>query len=129
MGGQASLKTLVDEPDFSLAAFLLSVLGKVRLLIYSIFTWCAPDPITRQIARLAAIDESRHVAFGMAHLAYHLSVEPHLRGRLAMAVETRFDALAGTSGLNEEVFDALILLAAGNTAPEAIKKAISGYKA
>lgn len=126
VGGQASLKTLVDEPDFSLAAFLLSVLGEGTFVnLLNFLHECAPDPITRQIARLAAIDESRHVAFGMAHLAYHLSIEPHLRGRLAMAVETRFDALAGTSGLNEEVFDALILLAAGNTAPEAIKK---GYQ-
>jgi len=26
-GGQASLKTLVEEPDFAIASFLLSVLG------------------------------------------------------------------------------------------------------
>ena len=40
----------------------------------------APDPVTRQIARLAARDEARHVAFGMAHLEYRLS--HHTRRRL-----------------------------------------------
>lgn len=122
VGGQTSLKTLVDETDFSLAAFLLSVLGEGTFVnLLNFLQAHAPDPITRQIARLAAIDESRHVAFGMAHLSYHLSLEPSLLGRLALAIETRFDSLAGTTGLNEEVFDALILLAAGDTKAEAIK--------
>ncbi|MEZ4654048.1 MAG: hypothetical protein R3E12_10815 [Candidatus Eisenbacteria bacterium] len=34
-GGQASLKTLLDEPDFALASFLLSVLGRGRFSICS----------------------------------------------------------------------------------------------
>ncbi len=126
VGGQTSLKTLVDEPDFSLAAFLLSVLGEGTFVnLLNFLHEYAPDPLTRQIARLTAVDESRHVAFGMAHLSHRLSLEPHLRTRLALAVETRFDALAGTAGLNEEVFDALILLAAGELSPPAIA---SGYQ-
>jgi hypothetical protein len=79
-----------------------------------------PDPITRQICRLAARDEARHVAFGMAHLLRRLEHEPNFRSRLAHAVETRNDTLSGTAGLNEEVFDALILLAAGEFTPTAI---------
>lgn len=117
-GGQASLKSLLDEPDFSVASFLLSVLGEgtfVNLLQF--LQTLAPDPLTRQIARLAARDEARHVALGMSHLLYRLQREPDFRHRLASAVEQRFDALAGTSGLNEEVFDALILIAAGGLAP------------
>jgi len=31
-GGQASLQTLVDEPNFAIAAFLLSVLGEGTFL-------------------------------------------------------------------------------------------------
>jgi hypothetical protein len=49
-----------------------------------------------------------------------LEREPAFRTRLANAVQTRNDALSGTSGLNEEVFDALILLAAGEFTPTAI---------
>jgi hypothetical protein len=36
-----------------------------------------------------------------------------LRGRLAVAIERRHDALSHTASLNDEVFDALVLLAAG----------------
>lgn len=117
-GGQTSLKTLVDEPDFSVAQFLLAVLGEGTFVsLLNFLNQHAPDPVTRQIARLAARDEARHVAFGMAHLGQSIAREPALLARLGNAVEARYEHLAGTSGLNEEVFDALILLAAGGTRP------------
>lgn len=120
-GGQTSLKTLIDEPDFSIAEFLLSVLGEGTFVTLLLFLHAhAPDPVTRQIAMLAARDEARHVAFGMTHLMARLDIEPEFRTRLAHAVQARNDALSGTSGLNEEVFDALILLAAGEFTPTAI---------
>lgn len=122
-GGQASLKSLLDETDFSIAGFLLSVLGEgtfVHLLQF--LQTEAPDPLTRQICRLAARDEARHVALGMSHLLYRLQHEPGFQHQLAQAVEQRFDNLAGTSGLNEEVFDALILIAAGALTPEALAR-------
>jgi hypothetical protein len=113
VGGQASLKTLFDEGEFAVASFLLSVLGEGTFVSLLHFLQDhAPDPVTRQIAKLTARDEARHVAFGMAHLEYQLQQEPQLRGRLALAVESRYDSLAASSGLNEEVFDALVLLAA-----------------
>lgn len=120
-GGQTSLKTLIDEPDFSIAEFLLSVLGEGTFVSLLLFLHAhAPDPVTRQIAMLAARDEARHVAFGMTHLMARLAIEPEFRTRLAHAVQSRNDALSATSGLNEEVFDALILLAAGEFTPTAI---------
>ena len=121
VGGQQSLKTLFDEPDFTLASFLLSVLGEGAFLnLLWFLERHAPDPVTRQVARLAAQDEARHVAFGMGHLQYTVAFDPVLRGRLASAAVRRHDALAQTAGLNEEVFDALVLLAAGGWEPEAI---------
>jgi hypothetical protein len=120
-GGQMSLKTLLDEPDFSVSEFLLSVLGEGTFVSLLLFLHAhAPDPVTRQIAMLAARDEARHVAFGMTHLMARLEQEPAFRTRLTHAVQARNDALSGTSGLNEEVFDALILLAAGEFTPTAI---------
>ena len=120
-GGQASLKTLFDESEFAIASFLLSVLGEGTFVSLLHFLHLhAPDPVTRQIAKLTARDEARHVAFGMAHIQYQLQHDPGLRSRLAMAVENRFESLSQTAGLNEEVFDALVLLAAGQWLPEAI---------
>ena len=125
-GGQESLKTLLEEPDFALAFFLLSVLGEGSFLSLLWFLHeNAPDPVTRQVARLAAQDEARHVAFGLAHLRRHLENDPSLRPKLAAAVERRHDALQDTAGLNEEVFDALVVLAAGSWEPSAIA---AGYQ-
>jgi hypothetical protein len=122
-GGQASLSTLFDEPDFAIASFLLSVLGEGSFLSLLWFIRDhAPDLCTREVARLAAQDEARHVAFGLAHLQRHVAEDPALRDRLAAAIERRHSALAHTAGLNAEVFDALILLAAGSWQPADLRR-------
>jgi len=121
VGGQASLLTLLEEPDFALAHFLLSVLGEGTFLsLLSFLERYAPDPVTRRITHLALADEARHVAFGMAHLGAVMAGDPSLRPRLAATVRRRHDALASTAGLNSEVFDALVVLAAGTFTPAAI---------
>lgn len=126
-GGQASLKTLVEETDFELASFLLSVLGEGTFVnLLGFLRRHAPDACTAEIMRLAAADEARHVAFGMSHLIEQAAREPALRARLASAIERRHDALRETAGLNEEVFDSLVLLAAGAWSPERVAQ---GYEA
>jgi hypothetical protein len=120
-GGQASLKTLVDEPDFALASFMLSVMGEGTFLVLLDFLQrLGPDPVTRAVCRLAAQDEARHVAFGLSHLRRHAQDDPSLLGRLALAMERRHAELAHTSGLNERVFEALTIIAAGGFAPAQI---------
>ncbi|HEX5051332.1 MAG TPA: ferritin-like domain-containing protein [Planctomycetota bacterium] len=122
-GGQASLKTLVEEPDFALASFLLSVLGEGSFLhLLGFLHVHAPDACTAEIMRLAAQDEARHVAFGMAHLRRHGQHDATLLARLQQAIERRHEALRHTAGLNAEVFDALVLLAAGSFTPAAVAK-------
>ena len=126
VSGQASLKTLLDEADFALASFLLSVLGEGTFLnLLWFLERHAPDPVTRRVAELAAQDEARHVAFAVSHLQYHASRDAGLLARLASAINRRHAALAQTAGLNEEVFDALVVLAAGAWTAEAIAE---GYR-
>src|SRR5215467_8084680 len=82
-GGQSSLQTLVDEPNFAVAAFLLSVLGEGTFLnLLWFLDRVAPDPVTSAVCRLAAQDEARHVAFGMSHLREHLQAAPAMKGTL-----------------------------------------------
>lgn len=122
-GGRASLATLLAEPDFALASFLLSVLGEGSFLnLLSFLERHAPDPVTRTVVRLAHQDEARHVAFGVAHLEHQASVDPGLRGRLRGAVEHRHDVLRDTAGLNQDVLDALVVLAAGSWEPAAVAR-------
>jgi hypothetical protein len=47
-------------------------------------------------------------------------VDAGLRGRLRAAVERRHDVLVDTAGLNADVFDSLVTLAAGEWTPQAI---------
>lgn len=120
-GGRASLFTLVSETDFALSSFLLSVLGEGTFVdLLSFLDRHAPDPVTRRICQLAGQDERRHVLFGMAHLENQATADPALRDRLRAAIHRRHDALIDTAGLNQEVLDALVLLAAGSWAPEDI---------
>jgi hypothetical protein len=126
-GGRASLATLLAEPDFTLASFLLSVLGEGTFLnLLGFLVDHAPDPVTREICQRVRQDEARHVAFGVAHLRRQSEVDGTVTARLRAAVERRHDALVGTAGLNSDVFDALVLMAAGSWDPAAIA---SGHRA
>lgn len=118
-GGRQSLFTLVAEADFALASFLLSVLGEGSFVdLLSFLHEFAPDPVTRRICWLAMQDERRHVVFGMAHLEHQAQSDPLLRDRLRAAIHRRHDALVDTAGLNADVFDALVVLAAGGWHPD-----------
>lgn len=122
-GGQASLKTLVEEPDFTIASFLLSVLGEGTFLSLLWFlNRHAPDPVTAAVCRLAAQDEARHVAFGMAHLHEQILRDPGVLPKLANSVRRRHDALRNTAGLNSEVFDSLVLVSAGSWDPGDLRR-------
>src|SRR6185437_6544009 len=56
-GGRASLQTLVGERDFTMASFLLSVMGEGTFLdLLRFLIEQAPDPITAEITRLAGRD-------------------------------------------------------------------------
>ncbi|GAB3568719.1 hypothetical protein GCM10027445_19230 [Amycolatopsis endophytica] len=129
-GGRASLQSLLDEPDFTLASFLLSVLGEGTFVdLLKFLNEHAPDPATETITRLAGRDEARHVAFGVAHTAHLAHDDPAFLGRLRQAVERRHDALRDTAGLNQEVYDSLVLLAAGSWAPAAIRRGWDAVRA
>ncbi|HEX3541863.1 MAG TPA: hypothetical protein VHT75_15625 [Acidimicrobiales bacterium] len=126
-GGRASLQTLFEEPEFSVASFLLSVLGEGTFLhLLSFLERQAPDPVTARICHLALQDEARHVAFGLGHLEEQARADDGLRDRLRAAVARRHEALASTSGLNDRVFDALVVMAAGGWEPTDIRR---GYDA
>jgi TusA-related sulfurtransferase len=127
VSGRESLSTLLHEAEFSMASFLLSVLGEGSFLnLLEFLDKNAPDPVTRMVTRLARRDEARHVAFGVAHLQHQATLDPDVHRRMRMAVERRYDALVDTAGLNQDVFDSLVILAAGAWTPQAIAK---GYQA
>jgi TusA-related sulfurtransferase len=112
--GQLSLQTLIEEPDFTTAVFLLCVMGEGTFLTLLKFLGeHAPDPVTGALTLLAHRDEARHVAFGVEHSRYVFEREPERRTSLASAVERRSRMLASISGLSPYVNDALVVYAGG----------------
>ncbi|MGH3251414.1 MAG: ferritin-like domain-containing protein, partial [Trebonia sp.] len=100
-GGRASLQTLLAEPDFTTASFLLSVLGEGTFLdLLRFIHEHAPDQVTADVTRLALRDEARHVAFGVAHTTHLAGSDPAFLGTLRRSVERRHAALQDTAGLN-----------------------------
>jgi hypothetical protein len=125
VSSQISLKTLLEEPDFTTAAFLLCVMGEGTFLTLLKFLGeHAPDPVTAALCRLAHRDEARHVAFGMEHTRYVFEREPEPEMRLSMAaaVERRSQVLASVSGLSPYVHDALVVYAGGGISIEQIRQ-------
>lgn len=122
-GGRESLQTLLEERDFTMASFLLSVLGEGTFLdLLRFLHKHAPDPVTADVTRLAGRDEARHVAFGVAHTAHVARADPAFLIDLRAAVDRRHAVLTDTAGLNQMVFDSLVLLAAGSWEPAALAK-------
>jgi len=120
--GQLSLQTLLEEPDFTTATFLLCVMGEGTFLaLLKFLEENAPDPVTAMLAKLAHRDEARHGAFGMEHLRYVLEREPGRRASLAAAVERRSRMLASVSGLSPYVYDALVVFAGGSVSPQGVR--------
>jgi TusA-related sulfurtransferase len=124
-----SLLSLLQVEDFTEAAFLLSVLGEGTFLdLLSFIERHAPDEPTAELVRRAKNDESRHVHFGLAHVRYGLANDPRLYGRLETAVRKRAAALHGVGGVPAPIQDALTILAAGGTEPEAVARGHAAFR-
>ena len=115
---QLSLKTLFDQHDFTVASFLLSVLGEGTFLdLLRFIEDHAPDPVTAAVCKRARADETRHVKFGMAHVRYYLGEDPVHYEELRLAVKKRAAVMASVTEVSPRVQDALAVLAAGGLDP------------
>lgn len=124
-----SLLSLLELQDFTEAAFLLSVLGEGTFLdLLRFIEDHAPDEVTAEIVRRARSDESRHVHFGMVHTRHALGHDPRVYDRLENAVRKRASTLAGVGGVPESLQDGLTILAAGGTAPKAVKRGHEAFR-
>src|SRR5262245_3513479 len=111
---QLSLKTLFDQHDFTVASFLLSVLGEGTFLdLLKFVEDHAPDPVTSAVCRRARADETRHVRFGMAHVRYYLGQDPTHYEELRAAVHQRAALMSSVTEVSPRIQDALAILAAG----------------
>ena len=116
-----SLKSLLNQEDFTSASFLLHILGEGTFMELLMFLEeVAPDPVTAQIFKLTRQDEGRHVGYGVSHLTYHLKHDPALVLQLYQAAEARAAFLRQAAGASPFVQHALAVLAGGGSAPEQV---------
>jgi hypothetical protein len=115
---ELSLKSLLEERDFSGAALLLNVLGEGTFLdLLAFVEHHAPDAATRAAARLAHRDEVRHVHFGISHVRRRMAGDPDQRASLVAAAERRAEKLVEMSGLSPLLGEGLTIMAAGSLQP------------
>ncbi|MBB4662390.1 hypothetical protein [Conexibacter arvalis] len=118
---ELSLRTLLDEHDFTNAALLLNVLGEGTFLdLLRFVERHAPDPATAAAARLAHRDERRHVHFGISHVRHALAGDPERRAALVSAAEQRAAKLTELTGLSPLLTEGLTIIAAGSLRPAAL---------
>jgi hypothetical protein len=115
---ELTLKTLLDERDFSSAALLLNVLGEGTFMdLLTFVERHAPDAATRAAAHLAHRDEVRHVHFGISHVRERMGSDPDQRASLVAAAERRAEKLVEMSGLSPLLGEGLTIMAAGSLQP------------
>ncbi len=96
--GNAGLRFVMDSKDFTEMSTILHIQGEG--LVQSIFRmgeYIATNEAEKRIFRLAAQDESRHVAFGVMHLKYILETQPWRREEIHGYLEYAEPAIQGGS--------------------------------
>jgi TusA-related sulfurtransferase len=126
---ELSLRTLLEEDDFSCSALILNVLGEGTFLDLLWFIGeHAPDAATATAAQLARRDERRHVAFGVAHLQHALGRDPELSRELVASVERRAAKLTELSGIHPLVIESLTSMAARGMARADLSEAAGAVR-
>ncbi|GHV04732.1 hypothetical protein AGMMS50229_06660 [Campylobacterota bacterium] len=123
---QRSLYSLFIEEDYLKTSFLLHILGEGTFLdLLTFLEEYAPDEVTKSIVTLAKRDETRHVAYGLAHVKANLT---HNSGKIAALKDAVFkrkaymDELSGESTL---LIEALAIVAGGADRGEGFKLGLS----
>ena len=97
MGAGAGAVALLGTQDFTEMTAIVHLVGEG--FVQSVFRMgemIAPSEVEKRIFRLAAQDESRHVAFGVTHIKYVIETQPERREEIHHYLD-QFEGLLGTS--------------------------------
>lgn len=125
-GTQHALKSLLQMDDYVKAKFLLNILGEGTFEdLFTFLLEIVPDPVTREIVKLAKRDEARHVAYGVMRTKYQLQKDPLLKKQLVQAIEERASYLYAVAGGDPFIIDSLAILAGGGSEPHQIEAGLA----
>jgi hypothetical protein len=108
---------LLTADDFTEMTARLHLVGEGFVqTIFRMGELISTNDAEKRIFRLAAQDESRHLAFGVTHLKYLIDVEPHRKEELHHYLDIQEGALGQTQGslaTNPATSESLAILAGG----------------
>src|SRR5438552_1264897 len=122
VSAEQALKELLSAetyPEASLATNLL--LGSFVLAMYRALAAVSRARADRLLATLSMQDVARSVAYGVAHMRYHLGHQPGKAVALGDYLDRSEHTVLGIAG-TPEFLEPLVLLAAGSRAPAALAR-------
>ncbi len=122
VSAEQALKEILSAetyPEASLGGNLL--LGSFVLAIYRALAALATTRADRLLATLSMQDVARSVAYGTAHMRYHLAHQPARAAALADYLDRTEHTVVGIAG-SPEFLEPLIVLAAGSLEPQALAR-------
>lgn len=119
---QRSLYTLFNEKDYFKSSFLLHIMGEGTFidLLYFLEENAQDEP-TKQLLRLARLDESRHVAYGQEHIKNAIALNPNKIELLKDCVFTRRHSLDEINAESSLLIESLSVFAGKDSTPSAYK--------
>ena len=124
---QRSLYSLFMEEDYVKSSFLLHVMGEGTFIdLLKFLEDYMPDAPTKKILKYVRQDESRHVAYGMAHLKSVLEQNPKKINILKDTAFKRKEFMDELNGESTLLLEAMATLVAGDCSISNYKK---GYDA
>ena len=124
---QRSLYSLFAEKDYIKSSFLLHVMGEGTFIdLLKFLENYMPDASTKRILNYVRRDESRHVAYGMAHVSSALAQNPKRINSLKETAFKRKEFMDEINGESTMLLESLSILAGGGTSIEHYKR---GYEA
>ncbi len=114
-GPGSGLRNIMDAMDFTEMSVITHIVGEGFVLsLFRTGELIAQNEAEKRIFRLAAQDESRHVAFGVMHLKYLIETQPERREEIHSYLD-RAEGITAISGLaqNPATSEALAILMGG----------------
>ena len=110
-GGGGGLRQILEAEDFTQMSSMLHILGEGFVQsLFRLGELIAHNEAEKRIFRLAAQDESRHVAFGVTHLKYTLENDPDKAEEVHWTLDMFENTLVDPDQANPGLAGALVYL-------------------
>lgn len=121
-GGGGGLRQIAECTDFSQMSSMLHILGEGFVqTLFRMGELISHNEAEKRLFRLAAQDESRHVAFGVTHLKYLLEREPERAEEIHWSLDLFEDTLVDPEQQNPGLASALIYVLGDGNLDEGFK--------